>query len=210
MTLEKKQCNVCDLWKSLDDFETCRDPRVSGEWKRNTCRPCRNRLRKPEKQAYMNLNINKIRIYRKEYRRKNKAKISKQYKTKIQKEPSFKLRKNVNRAILYMLKSTNGVKHASLLTYLPYSLEELKLHLESQFENWMTWKNHGNYDPTTWDDNNPNTWTWNIDHIIPQSKLPYASLTEENFKICWGLNNLRPLSSKINIKEGAKLARRKK
>lgn len=66
----------------------------------------------------------------------------------------------------------------------------------------MNWKNHGSYNYQSWDDNNPLTWTWNIDHIIPQSLLPFSSMNDENFKKCWSLNNLRPLSSKKNILDG--------
>ena len=46
----------------------------------------------------------------------------------------------------------------------------------------------------TWNDNDQSTWTWNIDHIIPQSTLPYTSMDDEIFKKCWALENLRPLS----------------
>ena len=85
----------------------------------------------------------------------------------------------------------------SILKYLPYSIEELKTHLENQFESWMNWNNHGIYS-NSWDDNDEATWTWQIDHIIPHSKLRYDSMSHPNFKKCWSLENLRPLSSKQN------------
>lgn len=66
----------------------------------------------------------------------------------------------------------------------------------------MTWQNKGTYNKATWDDNDPTTWTWQLDHIIPQSDLPYSSMEEDNFKKCWSLNNLRPLSSKQNLLDG--------
>jgi len=66
----------------------------------------------------------------------------------------------------------------------------------------MTWDNQGKYDPKIWDDNDQTTWMWNIDHIIPQSKLTYTSLDEDNFQKAWALNNLRPLSAKQNILDG--------
>lgn len=74
----------------------------------------------------------------------------------------------------------------------------------SQFEPWMTWGNHGRYSKL-WNDNDSLTWTWQIDHIISQSKLPYTSMTDENFKKCWALENLRPLSAKQNIIKGDRL-----
>ncbi len=81
-------------------------------------------------------------------------------------------------------------------------MDELKAYLESQFESWMTWANHGRYDSKTWNDNDISTWTWQIDHIIPQSALPYDSMSHTNFVKCWELSNLRPLSAKANILKG--------
>ncbi len=66
----------------------------------------------------------------------------------------------------------------------------------------MNWENQGIYNINTWDDNDSSTWTWQLDHIIPQSKLPYTSMEDENFQKCWALENLRPYSAKQNIKDG--------
>lgn len=86
-------------------------------------------------------------------------------------------------------------------------MQELKEHLERQFESWMTWDNQGRYSAETWDDNDPTTWKWQMDHIIPHSDLPYASMDEDNFKKCWALSNLRPLSAKQNMYDGANRVR---
>ncbi len=111
---------------------------------------------------------------------------------------SYKLRTLVSRAVLYGINKSKN----SITKYLPYSFDELKAHLELQFEPWMNWNNHGIYDPKNWNDSDSSTWTWQIDHIIPQSKLPYTSMEDNNFQICWSLNNLRPLSSKQNHIDG--------
>jgi hypothetical protein len=102
--------------------------------------------------------------------------------------------------------SKNG---QSILQCLPYTIAELRNHLENQFELWMTWENWGNYDPTTWDDSDPTTWTWQLDHIIPHSIFAYASMEDQAFKDCWALSNLRPLSAKQNIKDGCARIRHK-
>lgn len=73
----------------------------------------------------------------------------------------------------------------------------------------MNWNNHGKYDPKTWDDNDPNTWTWQLDHIIPHSEFKYTSTEDEEFKKCWALNNLRPYSAKKNLIDGASKIRHK-
>jgi len=74
----------------------------------------------------------------------------------------------------------------------------------------MNWDNWKKYNSKTWDDNNPATWTWNIDHIIPQSELKYESLDDENFKKCWALENLRSYSAKQNILDGCRKIRHTK
>lgn len=58
----------------------------------------------------------------------------------------------------------------------------------------MTWDNWGKYDH--------NQKTWQIDHILPQSKFPFSNFEEENFKKLWELSNLRPLETVENITKG--------
>lgn len=128
------------------------------------------------------------RLYRRQYRRNMGA--------------SAKLRKNVSRVIGRALASGKGGK--SCTQYLPYSFQELKDHLENQFESWMNWDNYGLYNAKIWDDNDFSTWTWNIDHIIPQSTFQYSSMEDLQFQQCWALTNLRPLASKSNFLEGVR------
>jgi hypothetical protein len=116
---------------------------------------------------------------------------------------SFNLRSQVSKSIARILKVQNSSKMGnSVLEFLPYSIQELKIHIEKQFESWMTWDNWGKYNSKSWNDNDQSTWTWNIDHIVPQSKLLYASMLNDNFRKCWSLKNLRPLSSKQNLLDG--------
>jgi len=139
-----------------------------------------------------------------EYRKKNKSSINKrlsQYrKNRRQHDLSYSLRKNISNSVWYYLKLNNASKNGeSCFKYLPYTIKELKEHLEKQFESWMTWKNYGDYRSDIWVDDDRSTWKWNLDHIIPQSKLLYISMEDENFKKCWALENLRPLSAKHNL-----------
>lgn len=68
------------------------------------------------------------------------------------------------------------------------SWEQLKQHLESQFQPNMTWDNHGQYG-------------WHIDHIIP---LASATTEEQIYKLNH-YTNLQPLWWEDNIKKGDKL-----
>jgi hypothetical protein len=133
---------------------------------------------------------------------KNNERAKKWQANKRKESVSHKLNSNISRAIRSFLTSNNGNKNGkSCRRYLPFTFEELKNRLESLFEPWMTWDNYGTYKSDIWNDD-PATWTWNIDHIIPQSKLQYMSMEEENFKKCWALSNLRPYSSKQNLRDG--------
>lgn len=91
--------------------------------------------------------------------------------------------------------------------FLPYSPEDLKTHLEKNFKSWMNWSNWGRYIVKTWDDNDPSTWKWQIDHLVPRSKFHYNSVTDDSFQACWSLDNLRPLNAKENLFDGVKRVR---
>jgi len=73
---------------------------------------------------------------------------------------------------------------------LGYDAEALCEHLESQFEEWMSWENHGRGVDKDY---------WQIDHIQQQSKFKYTSLDDSNFLLCWQLSNLRPLEQIENL-----------
>ena len=133
------------------------------------------------------------------------------YKEKRITDLNFKLKTTISANINSYLKSNGLTKNKkSTLKYLPYHIDELILHFELLFEPWMTWENYGRYDPTTWIDNDPSTHTWQIDHIIPHSTFKYTSMGDDEFKECWALKNLRPLSSKQNFLDGVKRIRHPK
>lgn len=148
----------------------------------------------------------------KEYYKQNKDNViaynNKYYKKRRLNDHNFRIRTGISASIAYYLKANNSSKNgASCLDYLPFTINELRQHLEVQFEPWMTWNNYGRYNAKNWNDNDLSTWRWNIDHIIPQSKLLYTSMEDDNFKRCWALENLRPLSAKQNFLDGVKRTR---
>jgi hypothetical protein len=144
-----------------------------------------------------------------EYQKLNRAEATEYHNNYVKKrtttDPIFRLRRNVSSTIYLTLKSNGSSKRGeSVMKYLSYTIEELRKHLESQFEPWMNWDNWGVYNTSTYDDQDSSTWRWNIDHIVPQSKLPYTSMMDENFQKCWALKNLRPMLSKANLEKGDK------
>jgi len=60
-------------------------------------------------------------------------------------------------------------------------------HLESQFDDEMSWGNYG---------------LWHIDHIQPCSSFDLSK--EEEQKECFNYNNLQPLWAFDNLSKGAK------
>src|SRR3990167_9405561 len=115
-------------------------------------------------------------------------------KERMKKDIIFKMRMNVSSIIKTSFKKQGLKKNSSTWKALPYTPQQLRDHLENLFEPWMTWENHGIYDP--------NRKTWHIDHITPQSLLPYDSLDHPNFLKCWSLENLKPLEAYANMLKG--------
>ncbi len=146
------------------------------------------------------------------YALNNKDKLRENFKiyskNKKINDPFYSLRTKLSSTINKCLKLNGSSKNGfSMLKFLPYTIQELKEHLEKQFESWMNWNNRGMYNPTIWNDYDQNTWVWNLDHIIPHSEFKYTSMKDEEFKRCWALENLRPYSAKLNILDGAKRVR---
>lgn len=137
----------------------------------------------------------------------NIEKVRERERNRLKTNLQYRLRKNISAYLRISLKSKNK---ESLLKYLPYSLLELTQHLESNFEFWMSWNNWGIYNKSTWKDDDPSTWTWNIDHITPQSRFIYNCIQDLEFQKCWALDNLRPYSAKQNIIDGSRVAQENK
>jgi hypothetical protein len=131
-----------------------------------------------------------------------KRNSNRRYKDRI-KIPRNKIRRSISFAIYRAMISQGVSKNGdSCLPYLDYTIDQLVTHIESQFEAWMNWGNYGRYNKG----DQPNT-KWNIDHVIPQSDLPYDSMEHPNFKRCWALSNLRPLCAKQNVLDGTRKTR---
>lgn len=68
-----------------------------------------------------------------------------------------------------------------------YSSSDLKKHLESKFNQYMSWDNYGSY--------------WQVDHIIPVSLF----IESTPIYIVNSLSNLRPLEKNYNLSRGNKI-----
>lgn len=108
-------------------------------------------------------------------------------KSPEQKKIYCSMKANIN----VRFKHRNLQKQEGIFRHLPYTIHDLMKHLESQFEPWMTWENHGLY--------SPHKKTWQIDHIIADSNYIYSDMKDQQFLDSWALQNLRPLEALENI-----------
>lgn len=102
----------------------------------------------------------------------------------------FKLKDNIRTLIRNsFLYSKNCGKTSKTEKILGCSYQEFRRHLESQFQEGMTWDNYGRNG-------------WHIDHIYPVSKASdERHLIELNH-----YTNLQPLWEKDNISKGNKIS----
>lgn len=215
----------CKLKKELngDNFELRSDTK---KW-RGTCLLCRaeyfkeyvknnsEQLKQFYKEWYENIKDDpiykaKIQEYRDTHKDELRETNRKYNKTRKAKDKIYRIRGNMSGAVTRHLKKFNKTKDGSILSHMPYLMSELKQHLEDQFEWWMSWKNYGGYNKNTWNESDPSTWKWNLDHIEPHSDFEYDSLDHPEFKKCWALSNLRPYSAKQNFLDGINRTRHKK
>jgi hypothetical protein len=121
------------------------------------------------------------------------------YREYIKQCPFKRLRQRTSIAINKALHKQGTSKGGgSVWSYLDYTPQQLKEHLEQRFEPWMTWDNYGGR-------TNDVERTWWIDHIIPQSHFKYTSMDSDEFKQCWSLNNLQPMEKIANVSKGARI-----
>lgn len=101
-----------------------------------------------------------------------------------------KIHRSIKGGILNSLKKNSASKgRRKWEVLLGYTTQDLITHLESLFQDGMTWDNYGFYG-------------WHIDHVIPKSCFDFSSVDDEQFLECWSLKNLQPLWAKDNLKKG--------
>jgi len=121
--------------------------------------------------------------------RENNPEYNREYqKERLKNDPIFRLNHNMRVVIRKSLKGNKNGNHWELIV--GYTLKDLKNHLESQFQDGMTWNNYGK---------------WHIDHRIPISLFNIKNVKSKGFKKAWTLDNLQPLWAKENLSKYNKL-----
>jgi hypothetical protein len=148
---------------------------------------------------YTKENSEKYSSYQKAYRIKNKKYLneySRLYRIKHLQEERYRAREtrrkrypiDVNFRLKRLLRSRlyrytkKGDRIGSAVKNLGCSVDELKIHLEKQFLDGMSWSNHGE---------------WHIDHIKPLAKFDLKD--KKQLLIACHYTNLQPLWAKENI-----------
>jgi hypothetical protein len=151
--------------------------------------------RKLYNSVWNRLNRNKRQKYNKEYWMRNKRRLMLNHARweadRCRRDPKFRLRKKIQVLIATRLRNRLSEKGGvPTFSFLPYTLDELMLHLESRFRQGMSWENYGR---------------WQIDHIRPDCAFEYTNPTDDGFQECWSLDNLQPLWAIENMQKGGRL-----
>ena len=199
------QCKICSLetgkiW-AMGNREKCR--KASRRWINTHKEEHKNRNREWAKanqtkvlervKTWRKLNPEKVKAIESRWRKANPEKMKALNRRRTIRKfstPQGRLNHNLSAFIWQSLKGNKrGRKWETLVGY---TLEELKLHLEFQFKDGMSWENYGR-----------NGW-W-IDYIIPRGVFNFEKPEDDDFKRCWSLGNLQPLWAEDNIKKSDKL-----
>lgn len=160
---------------------------------RKLCKENRPKRLQSEK-SWVARNPERVREYKKRYRDSHPETMKAIYNRRAEKVLSTldgRLNNLLRQVIKYSLRGNKqGKPWAEML---PYTLDELKAHLESQFQPGMGWDNHAKYG-------------WHIDHVRPITSFNITSSDCDGFRECWALSNLRPLWWNENLRKSNKIA----
>jgi len=187
--METKTCKFCQEEKPLDSFYK------DGIGRKTNCKSCsriieaefrsNNREKVKEKgRRFYSKNKEKRSQYAREYNSRPEVKKLNRERIKARRnsDPLYNLRSSVRGRINFYIK---GFLRKSSLSLVGCSWEELKVHLEKQFQEGMSWDNRSD---------------WHIDHIVPLSS---GKTLGEIERLCH-FSNLQPLWAKQNLQKGSK------
>jgi len=129
----------------------------------------------------------KTKEYQKEWSLKNREYLRGYERNKYRTNINFKLRRICRTRIRHALKGIS--KSASTMELIGCTPNELRRHIESLFEPWMTWENQG-------------LGGWDIEHKKAMSN--FNLIDPEQQRACCNWSNLQPMEHIANIKKGNK------
>ena len=197
--IKTKVCNNCGQEKPLTSEYFYKDKRYK-DGLINQCKVCC----KEKSKKYRKENSEKISERQKKWTEKNKQYIKEYYSEWYKENRDRKIkqvylndRKKYHNDTFYKMKKIIRSRIADKIKYksmkssdiLGCDWETFKKHLESQFQEGMTWDNHG-------------INGWHYDHIIPIS----SAKTEEELIKLNHYTNFQPLWAQDNIRKSDKIS----
>jgi len=196
---QKQICRLCNVEKDFHEFHKDRYKKSGRDSK---CKTCDKQYRK----NFMGRKKKNNKEYRKrnptymiEYRKRNpkyalstRVKQTKEernerdrkyYRKRYKNDPIYRIKRILRSRLHQALQGSK--KSMSTMKLLGCTGDYAKKHIESQFQQGMTWSNHGN-----------GLGKWNIDHIRPMCSFDLSK--PEHQKICCHYTNLQPLWWKDN------------
>lgn len=131
------------------------------------------------------------REYFPEYRKNNSKQINAKAKLRRQRNrlsAIARLKKNLRMRITMAMKRNK--RGGSAVRDLGCSIQEFRKHIESKFQDGMSWENYGLYG-------------WHLDHIVPLAEFDLTN--REQFLKAVHYTNLQPLWAKQNLRKAKKL-----
>lgn len=143
----------------------------------------RRRSRYPDKKEEINEKNRANRKANPEIGKKQNEKKMARYRSDLDFRIKENLRSRLRQALVGEQKAGSAIKD------LGCSISELRLHLESKFQEGMTWENRG-----------VGKGKWNIDHIIPLSAFKLSE--RQHVVLACNYLNLQPLWTEDNVSKG--------
>jgi hypothetical protein len=190
-----KECSKCLQVKIIDNFYRNKKIKCGYESKCKEC-VCKNNNNyyynniescKIAMKRWSSMNKEYLSDYKKKYKKDNKDIINEWHRRRWDEDSLYRLTFSIRNSIRESIVNNGYSKKLKTYDILGCSFEEFLLHIESKFEDWMTWSNKGLY-------NGDFNYGWDIDHIIPIS----SAKTEDDIIKLNHYTNLQPLCSKIN------------
>lgn len=118
------------------------------------------------------------------YLKNNQHKKRHKYKT----DPNFRLRRVLSVRVTDAIKNQATTKAYKTIELIGCTVDEVRVYLENQFVEGMSWDNHGE---------------WHIDHVIPCASFDLSDPVQQ--KKCFHYTNLQPLWAKDNLSKGDRI-----
>ena len=195
-----KKCTKCKEEKSLSEFNKNKSKKDGlGSECRDCCREYHSKYqadpnkRRKAKQKWIKNNPKKSQESKAKYRKNNRKKcqeaVNKWRRRKYAESIDYRLTCAIRGYSSHIKKLMKQKKELSSIEYLGCTIEQLKAHIESQWQDGMTWDNHAHDG-------------WHIDHVVPLDW--YIKNSDDP----WQANhytNLRPLWAKENLLKSNKI-----